>query len=316
MTDLAIRAAIPADAADVCRLLNAVDMIEIGRAETDLHTVEADLSHPDARLPDNSWLAFRDGELVGYGLMWDDSGAERIDMDQYVLPGQQEAAERLTGLMEEQAVRRAAANGADRAVVHLHLNTCPTLDTALLTGRGWTTVRRYHVLTRPLSPAADPLPAPPDGVTLRDCRDEADRRLAHALVQESFAGHFDHQPRTYQQWLDDLGPGFDWSLVWIAALAGAGDAAVLVSRNDREAHGWINNIGVRERYRGRGIAGHLLRHAFGVYAELGRDAIGLGVDTGNETGALRLYEAHGMAVHFAVDTWEVALPVAVPSRSS
>lgn len=31
---------------------------------------------------------------------------------------------------------------------------------------------------------------------------------------------------------------------------------------------------------------------------------------GNETGALRLCLAHGMALHYAVDPWEVKLPAA------
>ncbi|GLF94458.1 GNAT family N-acetyltransferase [Streptomyces yaizuensis] len=312
--DLTIRPAVPADAPVVCRLLNAVDMIEIGREETDLGSVEADLVHPEAALAENSWLAFRGEELVGYGLMWDDSGADRIDMDQYVLPGHQDAAGRLLDLMEAQAVRRAAGNGAGRAVVHMHLNTNPTLDTALITARGWSAVRRYHVLTRPLTPTADaadpaPVQAAPAGLTLRDCTAEEDRRAAHALLQETFAEHFDHQPRDYHKWLADLGELIDWPLVWIASLDGHGDVAAMVTSNHRTAHGWINNLGVRKEFRGRGIAGHLLRHAFTVYAELGRDSIGLGVDTANESGALRLYEAHGMATHFAVDTWEVTLPV-------
>ncbi|MGW1975965.1 GNAT family N-acetyltransferase [Streptomyces sp. NPDC001889] len=308
MDDLTVRPATPGDAPAICRLLNAVDLIETGRAETDLVSVKADLIHPEAALADNSWLAHRGGELVGYGLLWDDSGAERIDMDHYILPEHQDAGERLLELMEAQAVRRAGANGAARAVVHLHLHVRPTLDTSLLTRRGWSTVRRYHVLTRPLAPADDPVPALPEGLTLRDCRDEADRRRAHELLQETFADHFDHHPRGYRQWLDDLGEHIDWSLVWIASRTGSGDIGAMVTTNHREAHGWINSLGVRKEARGRGVAGLLLRHAFGVYAGLGRTTLGLGVDTGNETGALRLYEAHGMALGYAVDTWEVTLP--------
>ncbi|WP_197371463.1 GNAT family N-acetyltransferase, partial [Streptomyces clavuligerus] len=316
--DLTIRPAVPDDAPMVCRLLNAVDLIEIGREETDLVSVQADLTHPEAALAENSWLALRDGEPVGYGLLWDDSGAERIDMDQYVLPDHQDVADRLFELMEAQAVRRAGANGAERAVVHLHLHARPTVDTALLLRRGWSAVRRHHVLTRPLDPAADRVPVLPDGLALRACHTEEDRRRAHALLQESFAEHYDHQPRSYERWLGDLGELIDWSLVWLVSLDGRGDAAAAVTSNHREAHGWINNLGVRAEFRGRGIAGLLLRHAFGVYAELGRDTIGLGVDTDNATGALRLYEGHGMGVHYAVDTWEVALPVpaAAPTRTS
>ncbi|MEU4498643.1 GNAT family N-acetyltransferase [Streptomyces sp. NPDC023998] len=309
-----VRPATPEDAPAVCALLNAVDVAETGRAQTDLSSVETDLTRSEADLEHNSWLAFEDGRLVAYGLLWDDSGAERIDIDHYVLPEHQAAGEHLLDLMQVRAAQKAAANGAERAVVHLHLNVRPTLDTALLTSRSWETVRRYNVLTRPLSAAVDHVPAPPPGLTLRDCRDEADRRRAHQLFEETFADHYDHQPRSYEQWLEDRGKGIDWSLVWIASLAGSGDVAVVITRDDREAMGWIPNLGVRKQARGQGIASHLLRHAFGVYAGRGRDTIGLGVDTGNATGALRLYEAHGMSLSFAVDTWEVTLKADPPVR--
>lgn len=310
---ITVRPAAPEDAPVIRDLLNAVDVVELGRPETDLGTVESSLVHPEADLERNSWLISEDGALVAFGLLWDDSGAERIDVDHYVLPAHQQAGERLLDLLQARAAERAAENGAERAVVHLALNTAPTMDTARLTRRGWKTVRRYHVLTRPLSAAADTVPELPPGLTLRDCTAEADRRRAHELLQETFAEHFDHQRRTYRQWLDDLGSGIDWSLVWIASLEGAGDVGAALTRDDRAAMAWISSLGVREEARGRGVAGHLLRHTFGVYAARGRDTLGLGVDTDNATGALRLYTAHGMGLHFAVDTWEVTLPAAAPA---
>jgi ribosomal protein S18 acetylase RimI-like enzyme len=308
-----VRPATVGDAPLICALLNEIDTIETGRPDTDLHTVESELAHPEIDLREDSWLAFAGDRLVAYALVWDDSRAERIDADHYVLPGHDAAGERLLAMAEERAAARAGANGASRAVLHLHLNARPTTDVDMLGRRGWLRVRRYHVLSRPLSGADRAAPEPPPGLVLRDCTDEADRRRAHALVQETFSEHFDHQPRTYEQWLDDIaGAHVDWSLVWVASL-GADDVAVLFSRNDRQSMGWINNIGVRAPFRGRGIAGHLLRHAFAAYAARGRDTIGLGVDTQNESGALRIYEAHGMRTDYAVDTWEVVLPAGLPT---
>ncbi|MFF8387810.1 GNAT family N-acetyltransferase [Streptomyces kanasensis] len=308
----AVRPATTADASLICALLNEIDTIETGRPDTDLHSVEADLAHPEVDLARDSWLAFDGDRLVAYALVWDESQGERVDADHYVLPGHGAAGERLLALAEDRAADRARANGASRAVLHLHLNAEPTTDLDMIARRGWRRVRRYHVMTRPLSVPDQAAPEPPAGVVLRDCRDDADRRRAHALLQETFSEHFDHQPRSYEQWLDDIGGGdrIDWSLVWIASV-GAEDAAVLFSRDDRANMAWIRNIGVRRSFRGRGIAGHLLRHAFSVYAARGRDTIGLGVDTQNETGALRVYEAHGMHTLYAVDTWEVVLPVGV-----
>ncbi|MEU9236712.1 GNAT family N-acetyltransferase [Streptomyces subrutilus] len=304
---LTVRPAGPGDASDICALLNAVDMIEIGRPETDLGTVEADLNHPGVDLARDSWLAFQEGRLVAYALVWADSGPGRVDGDHYVLPARPEAALRLLGLMEARA--RELTAGAAEGRLRIQLNVEPTLDLSLLTGRGYRTVRRHQVMTRAVNPATDPPPAPPAGLTLRDCAgDEADRRRAHALVEETFAAHFGHVERAYEPWLDHLDArGLDWSLVWIASLPGEGDAAVLLTRDDRTSMGWLSHIGVRESLRGRGIGGHLLRHGFAAYAARGRDTVGLGVDVHNETGALALYEAHGMGLHYAVDTWELPL---------
>lgn len=308
---LTVRPATLADAPAVCALLNAADVAEIGHPDTELHTVETDLAHPEIDLARDSWLVHEDGDLLAYGILWSDSGQGDIGVDHYVLPGRPDAALPVLERIEERAARKAAAARAERAVLHLNLNVRPTLDTALLVTRGWRTVRRHQVMTRPLT-AADRPCEPPAGVSLRDCVADADHRTAHALVEETFAEHFDHHPRSYEQWLADTGPR-DRSLMWIASVEGEGDVAVLLTRNDKETMGWIGNLGVRRAARGRGLGGHLLRHAFAVYAARGRDTIGLAVDTQNESRALALYEAHGMTLHYAIDTWELILPVPAPA---
>jgi ribosomal protein S18 acetylase RimI-like enzyme len=308
---LTVRPATLADAPVICALLNAVDIAEIGHADTELHTVETDLAHPEVDLAKDSWLVHEAGDLVAYGILWTDSGKGDIGVDHYVLPGRPDAALPVLERIEERAVRMAEAGGAEKAVLHLNLTVRTTLDTALLEARGWRTVRRYQVMTRPLT-SDDRPPQPLPGVSLRDCTADADHRAAHALVEETFAEHFDHHPRTYEQWIADGGPR-DRSLMWIASVEGEGDVAVLLTRNDKETMGWIRNLGVRKAARGRGLGGHLLRHAFAVYAARGRDVIGLAVDTGNESRALALYEAHGMSLHYAINTWELVLPVPAPT---
>ncbi|WAL94131.1 GNAT family N-acetyltransferase [Streptomyces sp. Je 1-369] len=307
---LTVRPATLDDAAAVCALLNEIDLLEIGRADTELELVTADLKHPEVDLERDSRLLFAGDRLVGYALVWDESAGERVNVDHYVLPGHPQGALYLLGLLEARAAERAAANGAARAVVHLYLNTEPTTDPAELRARGWRTVRHYKVLERRIGVDTDPLPKAPPGVVLRSCLAEEDRRRAHALLQESFTEHFDHQPRTYEQWLDDIGAQtVDWSLIWIAHVEGVGYAAAMRTRDNRaSSKGWIGDLGVLAEARGRGLGSHLLRHAFGHYAALGRDRIGLGVDTDNGSGALALYERHGMTLDHAVDTWELIRP--------
>jgi GNAT superfamily N-acetyltransferase len=308
MSPALLRPAALSDAPAITELLNEVDRIEIGRAETDLHEVEADLRRPDTDLEHDSWVAVDDGRTVAYGLLWDESGGERVDIDHYVLPDHQQTGLRLLAAMETRALAKARANGAERAVVHLHLNARPTTDTVLLTARGWRTVRRYHVLHRPVDPANDLPPAPPPGVRVRACATEADRLRVHELYQSAFADHFDFQPRDYDRWQHDIGAErLDWSLVWIVGTDDLGDAGFLLARDDREAMGWIRSVGVLREARGRGLGAFLLRQAFAGFAARGRDTVGLGVDTENATGAPRLYGRNGMTVHFAVDTWEAVL---------
>ncbi|MGQ4364169.1 GNAT family N-acetyltransferase [Streptomyces sp. SAS_272] len=303
-----LRPAALADAPAVAGLLNEIDLVEIGRPETDVHSVEADLRHPDVDLRRDSWLAFDGDRPVVYGLLWDESGGERVDIDHYVLPDRQEAGLLVLAAMEARALEKARGNGAERAVVHLNLNARPTTDVSLLRERGWSVVRRHHVLRRGLDPAADRPPRLPAGVRLRACAVEADRRRVHELFQAAFAEHFDFQPRRYDQWLHDVdAAGLDWSLVWIAGADDTGDCGFLMARDDREAMGWIPAVGVLGEARGRGLAGLLLRHAFAAFAARGRDTVGLGVDTSNATGAPALYARHGMTLHYAVDTWEVVL---------
>ncbi|WP_033219446.1 GNAT family N-acetyltransferase [Kitasatospora phosalacinea] len=309
---MTVRPATGGDAAAVCELLNRVDEIETGEPGTDLVEVEQELGHPGLDLARDSWLLHDgDGRLVGYGLVRDRSGGERIDLDQYLLPGQLAGGLHLFDLMEARAAELARRNGAERAVLHLLLNSTPTTDTDAMRARGWRHVRRHHSLHRAISPATDPLPEPPAGVRLRDCVEEADRRVAHRLIQRTFAAHYDFKPREYGQWLRDIGAEtVDWSLVWVAELDGHGDVAVLRTGVRPPATAWASNIGVLPATRGRGLGGYLLRHFFAAHAARGLTAAGLGVDTENATGAMELYLKNGMELRFAVDTWELVLPTA------
>ena len=308
---MTLRPAAVDDAEAVCALLNRVDELEVGRAFTELHEVEDDLGHVSVDLERDSWLLHDgDGQLIGYGIVRDRSAGERINLDQYLLPGHTAAGLHLFGLMEARGAELARRNGAERAVLHLMLNAQPAFDTGALGGRGWRHVRRHQVLTREVDPKADPFPEAPEGLRLRACRTEEDRRTVHRLLHETFAEHYDFQDRSYEKWCSDTGAeSADWSLVWIAELDGHGDVAVLRTRDERADMAWASNIGVRSSLRGRGLGAYLLRYFFAFYADRGRTRVGLGVDTGNATGAPALYRNNGMVLDFAVDTWELIVPV-------
>jgi ribosomal protein S18 acetylase RimI-like enzyme len=57
--------------------------------------------------------------------------------------------------------------------------------------------------------------------------------------------------------------------------------------------GWVESLGVRRAWRGRGVASALLEHSFNAFLEAGMTHSMLGVDTENPTGAFRVYENVG-----------------------
>lgn len=60
--------------------------------------------------------------------------------------------------------------------------------------------------------------------------------------------------------------------------------------------GWVQQVGVRRPWRGRGIGLALLHTVFGELYKLAVPHVGLEVDAQNPSGALRLYERAGMHV--------------------
>jgi mycothiol synthase len=71
--------------------------------------------------------------------------------------------------------------------------------------------------------------------------------------------------------------------------------------------GWINDVGVMEPFRGRGIARALLLRVFSELAARGCTDVRLAVDSENATGATRLYESVGMGLQRRWDVYEKAL---------
>lgn len=74
----------------------------------------------------------------------------------------------------------------------------------------------------------------------------------------------------------------------------AGACLNMLSRVEDPEMGWVSQLGVRRAYRKQGLGLALLRIAFREFARRGKKRVGLGVDTGSLTGALKLYETAGM----------------------
>ncbi len=191
---------------------------------------------------------------------------------------------------------------------------------------GFTAIRWFYDMVRPLSgPEAPPIPElpVPEGLELGPFSDDLDEavRLAH---NEAFAGHWGSQPRDLESWQNwTVGHRTfrrDWSRLVLDRTATNAEgrpevAAYVISHayvQDWEAQGysqgWIGLIGVRPAWRGRRLAPALLGAAMRAYADDGIETAGLGVDTGNSTGALNLYTGMGFRVEHTMVSWAIESP--------
>ncbi len=193
---------------------------------------------------------------------------------------------------------------------------------ALYRAVGYTPIRWFHDMSRRLGPDAPPIPevAVPAGLRLAPWTDDLDEavRLAH---NEAFAKHWGSQPRDTENWKESTSGhrSFrrDWSRLIVDPTrpdaAGRPPVAAYLAAyafpQDWESLGHsqarVGLIGVRPPWRGRGLAPALLAAAFRAFAEDGMQGAGLDVDTGNETGALRLYEGMGFGVHRTSVIWTI-----------
>jgi ribosomal protein S18 acetylase RimI-like enzyme len=123
-------------------------------------------------------------------------------------------------------------------------------------------------------------------------------RLAH---NDAFADHWGSEPLTPEIWGHDfIGDPFfrgDLSFVAFDGEEIAGYAVNYVAESDWEAtgvrEGWVGQLGVRRRWRRRGLATALLVRSMEAFRDAGLDAATLGVDAENPTGALGVYERVG-----------------------
>ena len=178
--------------------------------------------------------------------------------------------------------------------------------TELFTDRGWRQERVFLRMSIDLR-GDEARPRPPDGLVLRLFRAE-DARGFHAAREEAFADHWNHHPESFEEYrrrtmeADDFDP-----MLWWVVEDGAEIAAILRCTAVRFGGGWVDSLGVRPRWRRRGLGELLLRTAFAEFARRGERRVALGVDAQNATGATQLYDRVGMQVAFHANVFRKEL---------
>jgi mycothiol synthase len=276
--------------ADELRFMWRFPGLDLGR---DVWLVHAD----DGLLIGYAWLLPRDGhrQLRGWGVVHPQFRGRGLGV--YLMQ-----------LREHGARLHAALAAPGESVVSLFEMIAPDQAARELAVRfGYREVRHFWQMAIELS---EPLPKtpPPDGLRVRTLDPASDLPVVHATVEESFAEHWGHILMPFDDWakLHVEDPGFDPTL-WLLAVDGEGEeeqlAGVLLGGID-EGEGFVNTLGVRRAWRGRGIGEALLRLSFAEFQRRAVTTVKLFVDAANETGATRLYERAGMHVLRQYDAWE------------
>jgi mycothiol synthase len=297
------RAPTPDDLNAVAQVLVAGDLHDLGQSVLDADFLQDQWSRVGLALGTDAWVVVDRGDaIVGYGQAMRE-GPTVVESWGVVHPGhrgrgigawlldriQQRASELLAGM--QSARFRHAINAGDRAAA------------AMLWARGLHPVRHFWHMQIDLPAGLEPGPTP-KGIRISGIDPRVDLAAVHAVLEEAFAEQWGHHPEPLDRWeAEHTGsPSYDPTLWLLATEAGEPVGALIASVSDDR--GWVDVLGVLAPWRGRGIAGALLRRSFATFAGRGLRQVLLSVDAENPTGATRLYERVGMRVVNRWDWWE------------
>jgi mycothiol synthase len=242
--------------------------------------------------PEQLRVLEQDGTVVGYGDIWIEGDEVALDV---AAPDHWEP---FLDWAEAEAGQRGVTTRAYFPAGH-------ELE-HVVSVRGYRLVRSSYTMEVELDEA--PQAAIPDGLTLRSYRD-GDREAVRSALNEAFADdwhHHDVSPSNFTEFYVKQ-RYFDPSL-WLLAWDEDELAGFVLATSERvgdSSLGWVGTLGVRPAWRRRGLGEALLRAVFAELYARGRRRVGLGVDTENVSGALRLYERVGMRPLLRYDTWSL-----------
>lgn len=298
-----------ADVRAIFDLVAASDLADIGEVDYEEGDVVEDLTRPRLDLGRDYWLVADGERLVGAASVLPRTDSPLADGAFVVHPEADPAVgPHLLGLLEARAAEQAAVAGQPSALVTVATTTTDVRGGRELADAGYTVVRRFSRMILDLEREPPAVSPEPPGVAVHRVAGETDRSDMHAVMTTSFADHFGSTPEPYDEWWARQSgrSGFDESLWWLVDVDGR-PVGGLIGRMMVE-QGWVQGVGVLPAYRGRGLARRLLLTAFGEFHRRGLPRVGLGVDTGNDTGALTLYESVGMRRAQQHAIWQREVP--------
>jgi mycothiol synthase len=296
---LSLRAARVDDAAAVARLIAEADIAEGSAPWVTEQDIRDDLSDPDLHLETDTWVVEEDGALVAYGELWEASepASKAMDVQAWVAPTHlgRGIGSLMLDLTERRAAEATGSMGKTSALLRNFITARNELAAHMLTARGYRVVRHFFHMGIDLHDHADSPPAP-SGLTLRSLDPERDRHSLFQLIDDAFRPSWGYTEMKFEEFNRRVfeRPDADPELTPVVF---DGDQMVAASLNGTKVgKGWVEDLAVKESHRRRGLGELLLLDSFRRFKDKGWDKVGLGVDSANPTGAVRLYERVGMRI--------------------
>jgi mycothiol synthase len=165
---------------------------------------------------------------------------------------------------------------------------------------GYSADRYFYRMSAPVT-GTIPAPEIADGYQIRPLAGDSEVEGWVAAFNGAFAGHYDPPTMTVDDKRNQMtaaGHLPDADLVLVSP-----DGRIVgVGRNSREIieegqdKGWVNSIAIVPEHRGKGLGRALLLSSMAALKGAGFTRVHLSADTGNESGALELYQSAGFAV--------------------
>lgn len=229
-----------------------------------------------------------DGQITDLVTAQVDLKRRRVEIDIYGLPGSGDYERSINHVMKW--VRSQHPSFEVRSI-------CNEKDIKLkqtIMRSGLQVVRKYWTM-RNHQPNRS-YPNLPKNVKIRQADYEREKSTWHFLLMDSFSDHYGFQKKTFHDWLSKQEEAVlqDENGVFFLEENGLPVGFVVCTNHRAENQGgFIDKLGVRKNFRGRGYGEYLLRWGCAYAVERGFKDVALGVDTGNETGAVALYEKVG-----------------------
>jgi ribosomal protein S18 acetylase RimI-like enzyme len=280
------------DAEAVLAVILARDVADIGAPDFTLEDLRADWASPGLKLEDDARISAPSGEIRGYAVLLGDDAVVIVHPE-------------AEGSGDGTVLRRwAEARAAERGTAVLRQFAYGANDGARehLRAAGYAPAQHYFRLRADL---ADVPPVP--DVSLRTFDAARDEAAVHALVQEAFSEIDGHEFQPLDRWRAKsiAKEGHDPAL-WLLLEDDEGLAGAVLGERWEEGTGYVAELAVAQRARGRGHGRELLLGLFDAFRRVGLTHAELSVH-GRNRGALRLYESVGMRSTWQAERWEKPL---------